>query len=74
MNPIPVKEAMNMMGFQCGPCRMPLVEMSDAAKAKLKRLLEALWIDSVKFITGDKNDQNYHERLYWKNGTLLLPL
>ena len=32
VNPIPVKEAMNMMGFQCGPCRMPLVEMSDAAK------------------------------------------
>ena len=39
VNPIPVKEAMNMMGFQCGPCRMPLVEMSDAAKAKLKDCL-----------------------------------
>lgn len=36
VNPIPVKEALNMMGFACGPCRMPLVEMSDAAKAKLK--------------------------------------
>ena len=39
VNPIPVKEAMNMMGFQCGPCRRPLVEMSDAAKAKLKDCL-----------------------------------
>ena len=37
-------------------------------------MLEALWIDSVKFITGDvKNDQNYHERLYWKNGTFSSP-
>ena len=35
VNPIPVKEAMNMMGMEVGPCRLPLVELSDAAKAHL---------------------------------------
>ena len=36
VNPIPVKEALNIMGFKAGPCRLPLVEMSDANKAKLR--------------------------------------
>lgn len=29
VNPIPVKEAMNIMGFDCGECRMPLAPMSE---------------------------------------------
>lgn len=40
VNPIPVKEAMNLMGMECGPCRLPLCEMSDAAKAKLTATLK----------------------------------
>ncbi len=28
VNPIPVKTAMNLMGFNCGECRLPLVPMS----------------------------------------------
>ncbi len=35
VNPIPVKEALNMMGMKAGPCRMPLYEMTDEAKGKL---------------------------------------
>lgn len=35
VNPIPVKEALNLMGFDCGECRMPLCDMSDANKEKL---------------------------------------
>ncbi|MBR4626578.1 MAG: 4-hydroxy-tetrahydrodipicolinate synthase [Ruminococcus sp.] len=35
VNPIPVKEAMNMIGWNAGPCRLPLYEMSDEHKAKL---------------------------------------
>ena len=35
VNPIPVKEALNMMGMKAGPCRMPLFEMTEAAKEKL---------------------------------------
>jgi len=35
VNPIPVKEAMNMIGWNAGPCRLPLCEMSDEHKAKL---------------------------------------
>lgn len=39
VNPIPVKEAMNMMGFAAGPCRMPLCEMTDEHKAALRATL-----------------------------------
>lgn len=39
VNPIPVKEAMNMMGLNAGPVRLPLVEMDDASKAKLRASL-----------------------------------
>lgn len=35
VNPIPVKEACNLMGLHCGPCRLPLVEMADSTKAVL---------------------------------------
>ena len=41
VNPIPVKEALNMMGRGAGPCRMPLYELSDAHKELLRRELAA---------------------------------
>jgi 4-hydroxy-tetrahydrodipicolinate synthase len=40
VNPIPVKEAMNQMGWNVGPCRMPLCEMSEAGKANMTRVLK----------------------------------
>ena len=36
VNPIPVKEALNLMGFEAGPCRLPLIRMSDEKIEKLK--------------------------------------
>ncbi len=39
VNPIPVKEAMNMMGLNAGPCRLPLYEMDEPSKAKLRSTL-----------------------------------
>ncbi len=36
VNPIPVKKAMNLMGMDVGPLRMPLTEMSEANAAKLR--------------------------------------
>ena len=39
VNPIPVKEAMNLMGMEVGPCRLPLVPMSDSARENLKNQL-----------------------------------
>lgn len=36
VNPIPVKEAMNILGWAAGECRMPLGTLSDANKALLK--------------------------------------
>ena len=41
VNPIPVKEAMNMMGMEVGPVRAPLCEMSEANKAKMAKIMEA---------------------------------
>ena len=41
VNPIPVKAAMNMMGLNVGPCRLPLVEMDDDKKAALYNVLKA---------------------------------
>jgi 4-hydroxy-tetrahydrodipicolinate synthase len=38
-NPIPVKTAMNVLGFEVGECRMPLCEMSEANLEKLKKYL-----------------------------------
>ena len=42
VNPIPVKEAMNLMGMEVGPCRLPLVAMSDAGREALKKELKAV--------------------------------
>ncbi len=42
VNPIPVKEALNLIGFAAGECRMPLCSMSDAKKEALKAELQKL--------------------------------
>lgn len=39
VNPIPVKEAMNMMGLNVGPVRLPLVGMDEASKKILRESL-----------------------------------
>ena len=36
VNPIPVKKAVNMMGFKAGPLRMPLTEMEEEHAKKLE--------------------------------------
>ena len=41
VSPIPVKEAMNQMGFDVGECRLPLVGISDANRKVVKGALEA---------------------------------
>ena len=40
VNPIPVKEAVNMIGFNAGKCRLPLIDMTDENKAMIKETLE----------------------------------
>ena len=40
VNPIPVKAAMNMMGLNVGPMRLPLCEMSEEHTAKLHATLK----------------------------------
>lgn len=40
VNPIPVKTAMNLMGFNAGPLRLPLCSMEEQNLLKLKKALE----------------------------------
>ena len=42
VNPIPVKKALNLMGFEAGPLRMPLTEMEDVNAAKLEKEMKAV--------------------------------
>ena len=40
VNPVPVKEAMNRMGFDVGECRLPLYPMEEVAAEKLAGILK----------------------------------
>ena len=42
VNPIPVKEALNIMGFKAGECRLPLASMSEEQVARLRSAMEPL--------------------------------
>ena len=44
VNPIPVKAAMNIMGKNVGPMRMPLTEMEPQNQAKLRAAMIAYGI------------------------------
>ena len=41
VNPIPVKYAMNVLGWDAGECRLPLVEPGDAHKEQIEQALQA---------------------------------
>ncbi|MDR1240939.1 MAG: 4-hydroxy-tetrahydrodipicolinate synthase [Oscillospiraceae bacterium] len=40
VNPVPIKAALKLMGFDCGKCRMPLAEMENEKEKKLKKIME----------------------------------
>lgn len=40
VNPIPVKYALNLMGYNFGMPRLPLIELSDANKEKMKEVMK----------------------------------
>ena len=42
VNPIPVKEALNLMGFEVGECRLPLIKMEQEKIDKLKASMEKI--------------------------------
>ena len=45
VNPIPVKAAMNLMGWNVGPLRMPLTEMGPEHKEKLRKAMTEFGIE-----------------------------
>lgn len=47
VNPIPVKTAMNLMGKEVGPLRMPMTEMEDAHQEVLKKAMKDFGIELV---------------------------
>lgn len=44
VNPIPVKAAMNLLGWEVGPLRMPLSAMEEEHQAQLKKAMDAFGI------------------------------
>ena len=44
VNPIPVKAAMNMLGWEVGPLRMPLSEMEEEHQKELKAAMDAFGV------------------------------
>lgn len=44
VNPIPVKAALNLMGWEVGPLRMPLTTMEEEHQKKLKEAMDAFGI------------------------------
>jgi 4-hydroxy-tetrahydrodipicolinate synthase len=40
VNPIPVKYAMNLLGFKAGKPRLPLTELEDAHKVSLEKAMK----------------------------------
>ncbi len=47
VNPIPVKKAMQLMGMDCGPLRMPMTEMTEANAEKLAQAMKEFGIQVV---------------------------
>lgn len=47
-NPIPIKEAMNIMGLEVGPCRLPLYDMDPSNIDRLKAAMTELSVKVVK--------------------------
>ena len=44
VNPIPVKAALNMLGWEVGPLRMPLSEMEEEHQKELKAAMDAFGV------------------------------
>ena len=44
VNPIPVKEAMNMIGYNCFEPRLPLIKLSNSGKEKLEKAMKEFGI------------------------------
>ena len=47
VNPIPVKEAMNLIGFDAGTPRAPLTKIEDTAKEKLISAMKAYGLEVI---------------------------
>lgn len=48
VNPIPVREAMNILGMDVGQCRMPLIPMSEKNKLILEKEIKNYGIEKIK--------------------------
>lgn len=47
VNPIPIKQAMRAMGYDVGPCRLPLCDMDPTSAEKLYRTLKQLHLEGI---------------------------
>ena len=45
-NPVPVKRALEFMGFETGPLRLPLVDLTEDETARIKEVLTRMGLGS----------------------------
>ena len=50
-NPMPVKAALNLLGFDVGKPRLPLVDLTDAEKDRLRAVLDRYTGDFDPFLS-----------------------
>ena len=55
VNPIPVKEGLRLMGLDAGPCRLPLVALSEPNRLRLAAELDRLGLlaDEYRYLLHD---------------------
>ena len=47
VNPMPVKEALNIMGFEAGPCRRPLTNIDESVKSELIAQMKKQGLETI---------------------------
>ena len=61
VNPVPIKEAMNYIGYEVGGCRLPLGAMNKENKEKLHKILDEFF---------EEDEENGEEFDYYENGDI----
>ena len=66
INPIPVKQALNFMGFSAGHCRLPLCDMDDIKKEQLLVCMKHYGLADPKMTVGTVTLKRPQDTLLWR--------
>jgi 4-hydroxy-tetrahydrodipicolinate synthase len=60
-SPAPLKYALSLLGFMSPKLRLPLVELTDAAKAEVAGVMEQMCADYPEFVIGKLNGSRHDD-------------